>query len=126
MNFPADLRYTEDHEWIRVNGNIGTIGITEHAAGELGDVVYVDVTEDIGDVNKGDSLGTIEAVKTVADIFTPVSGKVVEINKSLNDNPEIVNKDPYNEGWMVKIELSNPAEVNELLDAEAYKKLIGE
>lgn len=126
MNFPADLFYTEDHEWIKVEGNIGTIGVTDHAQSELGDVVYIDIPGDISDVGKGDSIGTIEAVKTVADIFTPVSGKVVDVNRGLNDAPETVNKDPYGEGWIVKIELSNKAELDELMNVDAYKAIIGQ
>ena len=125
MNFPANLKYTEDHEWISVDGNIGTIGVTEHAQSELGDVVYVDISDDVTNVTKGDSFGTIEAVKTVSDIFAPVSGKVVEINKALNDNPAVVNSDPYGEGWMIKIELSNPGELDDLLDADAYTQIVG-
>jgi glycine cleavage system H protein len=126
MNFPENLKYTNDHEWIKVDGKIGTIGITEHAAGELGDVVYVDIPEDLGDIKSGDSFGTIEAVKTVADLFAPVAGKVIEVNRKLNDNPEVVNNDPYGEGWMMKLEISNPDELNSLLDVSAYKALIGE
>jgi glycine cleavage system H protein len=126
MNFPNDLKYTEDHEWLRVNGNIGTVGITDHAQGELGDVVFVDIDEGKLNVSAGEAFGTIEAVKTVADMLAPVSGKIVEINKSINDNPEIVNNDPYGEGWMVKIEMSDPSEVNKLMDVNAYKQLIGQ
>lgn len=126
MNFPEDLKYTQDHEWVRVEGNIGTIGVTDHAQGELGDVVYVDIASDLEEIKAGESFGTIEAVKTVSDIYAPVSGKVAEINSGLNDNPEIVNKDPYGEGWMIKIELSNLDELNELMDVNAYKELIGQ
>ena len=125
MNFPEELRYTDDHEWIKVEGNIATIGITEHAASELGDVVYVDIEVD-GDVSKGDTLGTIEAVKTVADLYSPVSGTITEINNSLNDNPEIVNDSPYEGGWMLKIEISDDSEINDLLDSNKYKDLIGQ
>ncbi len=124
MNFPAELKYTQDHEWVRVDGNIATVGISDHAQGELGDVVYVDIPDDITEVLAGQSFGTIEAVKTVADLFAPVSGKVVEVNRSLNDNPEIVNKDPYGEGWMIKIEMSNPAELDALMDVNAYKAML--
>ncbi|MCX7880020.1 MAG: glycine cleavage system protein GcvH [Ignavibacteria bacterium] len=126
MNFPDDLKYTKDHEWVRIVDNIATIGITDHAQSELGDIVYVDISQDIGEVNKGESIGTIEAVKTVADIFAPVSGKVVEVNTSINDKPEVINKDPYGDGWILKIEMSNPEELNELLSADDYKKLIGQ
>jgi len=125
MNFPEGLKYTDDHEWIKVEGNTATIGITEHAASELGDVVYLDIEAD-GDVSKGDTLGTIEAVKTVADLFSPVSGKVIEINESINDNPEVVNDSPYNDGWMLKIELSDSSELEELLDVDKYKDIIGQ
>ncbi len=126
MNFPENLKYTEDHEWVALDGNIATIGITDHAQSELGDIVYIDIDEDLGEVNKGDTIGTIEAVKTVSDMFAPVSGKVIEINPELNDAPEIINSDPYGKGWFLKIEISNPDEINDLLDANAYKKLIGQ
>jgi len=125
MNFPDDLKYTDDHEWIRVEGSIGTVGITDHAQGELGDVVYVDIDENVSDVKAGETFGTIEAVKTVADMLAPVSGKIVEINKAINDSPEIVNNDPYGAGWMVKIEMSDPSEIDNLMDVEAYKQMIG-
>lgn len=125
MNFPENLKYTTDHEWIRVEGNIGTIGVTDHAQGELGDVVYLDIADDLSSVAKGDTFGTIEAVKTVADLYSPVSGAVVEVNRGLNDNPETVNKDPYGDGWIIKVELSNPAELDELMDVGAYTALVG-
>jgi glycine cleavage system H protein len=125
MNFPENLKYTQNHEWVLVEGNIATVGITDHAQSELGDVVFVDISSSLTEVKKGEVFGTIEAVKTVADIYAPVSGKVVEINTSINDNPEVVNKDPYGAGWLIKIELSNPEELNDLLDANAYKQLIG-
>ena len=125
MNFPAELKYTSDHEWIRVEGNIGTIGVSDHAQGELGDVVYVDIADDITEIVAGESFGTIEAVKTVADLLAPVTGKVVEVNRSINDNPEVVNKDAYGEGWMIKVELTNPAELDALMDAETYKGTLG-
>ena len=126
MNFPADLKYTDDHEWIRVEGNIGTIGVSDHAQGELGDVVYVDIPDSSAVVSMGDTFGTIEAVKTVADMLAPVSGKIIEVNKALNDNPEVVNTDPYGDGWMVKMEISDPSELDKLMDVTAYKALIGE
>jgi glycine cleavage system H protein len=126
MNFPADLKYTDDHEWIRVEGNIGTVGVTDHAQGELGDVVYVDIPDDSAVVKMGETFGTIEAVKTVADMLAPVSGKIIEVNKGLNDNPEVVNTDPYGDGWMVKMEISDPSELAKLMDVNAYKTLIGE
>jgi glycine cleavage system H protein len=124
MNFPEDLKYTDDHEWVRVQGNIATIGVTDHAASELGDVVYVDIEMD-GAVSKGDTLGTIEAVKTVADLFSPISGTITEVNTGLNDNPEVVNSDAYGNGWIVKIELSDAGELDELMSASAYKESIG-
>ncbi len=126
MNFPADLKYTNDHEWVRVDGNLAVIGITDHAQGELGDIVYVDIPEDVAEIKSGDTFGTIEAVKTVADLLAPISGKIVEINTSLNDAPEVVNNDPYGDGWMVKVEMSNPSEVDSLMDVDAYKALIGQ
>lgn len=125
MTFPENLKYTSDHEWLEINGNIGTIGITDHAQSELGDVVYVDLATDLTEVNKGDSLGTIEAVKTVSDIFAPISGKIIEFNSALNDAPEIVNTEPYGGGWFVKIEISNPSEIDTLLNHADYKALIG-
>ena len=124
MNFPAELKYTKDHEWIRIEGNIGTVGVTDHAQGELGDVVYLDFS-DVSTVNSGDSFGTVEAVKTVADLYAPVSGNIVEFNKGLNDAPEQVNQDCYGAGWLMKIELSNPSELDSLMDAETYKALVG-
>lgn len=126
MFFPEDLKYTKDHEWIRVEGNIGTIGITDHAQSELGDVVFVDIPSDLSEITSGKAFGTIEAVKTVADIYAPISGKVIEINSAVNDNPEVVNKDPYGEGWLIKVEITNPDELNSLLDVDAYKQLIGQ
>ena len=126
MNFPEDLRYTNDHEWVRIEGNIGTIGVTFHAQGELGDVVYVDIDEDLEELRSGETFGTIEAVKTVADLMAPISGKVKEINTAINDAPEVVNNDPYGDGWMIKIELSNPSEADNLMDVNAYKEMIGQ
>jgi glycine cleavage system H protein len=124
MNIPEGLKYTKDHEWIKVDGNVGTIGITDYAQGELGDIVYIDIENDQDEVSEGDSIGTIEAVKTVADMNAPVSGKVIEVNEGLNDAPETVNSDPYGDGWIVKMELSDPAEVEKLMDAETYKGTI--
>ncbi len=124
MNIPENLHYTHDHEWLKVDGNIGLIGVTDYAQGELGDIVYLDIPEDISEIKKGESCGTIEAVKTVSEILAPVSGKVIEVNRKLNDSPEIINKDPYNEGWILKIEISNPAEINELLDPAGYAGII--
>ncbi len=126
MNFPENLKYSDDHEWLFVEDNIGTIGITEYAQSELGDIVFVDIDPDLAEINKGETLGTIEAVKTVSDLLSPCSGKVIEINTALADAPEDVNTDPYGNGWMIKIEMSDMSEVENLLDAEAYKKLIGQ
>lgn len=125
MNFPAELKYSKEHEWVKVEGNTGTIGITDFAQKELGDIVYVDINTIGETVAKDAVFGTVEAVKTVSDLFMPVSGKVLEQNTALNDNPESVNKDPYNSGWMVKIEFTNTAELDGLMDVEAYKKHIG-
>jgi glycine cleavage system H protein len=125
MVFPQDLKYTKDHEWIRVEGNIGTVGITDHAQSELGDIVYIDIPNPNATLKKGDSFGTIEAVKTVAELYSPVSGKLIEVNNSLNNAPETVNNDPYGEGWIVKIELSDLSELNYLMDSEAYQKHLG-
>lgn len=126
MNIPENLKYTKEHEWVRVDGNIGTIGVTDYAQGELGDVVFVDIDPNLSEAKKGESVGTIEAVKTVSDMYAPFSGKVVEVNANLANNPEIINSDPYGEGWMLKIEISDPSELNDLLDAAAYKALIGQ
>lgn len=125
MNFPADLKYTKDHEWIKVNGSEATIGITDFAQHELGDIVYIDVNTLGETVEQEAVFGTIEAVKTVSDLFMPVSGEVLEVNKDIDSAPESVNTDPYGKGWLIKIKLSNPADVNALLSADDYKKLIG-
>lgn len=125
MNIPQDLKYTKDHEWIKIEGTTATIGITDFAQNELGDIVYVDITSVGQDVNQHDVFGTVEAVKTVSDLYMPISGKVTEFNKSLESGPEKVNRDPYGEGWMVKIAISNASEVNDLLSADQYKELIG-
>ncbi len=125
MNIPAELKYTKDHEWIKIEGNIATIGITDFAQGELGDIVYVDISSVGQQINQHDVFGTVEAVKTVSDLFMPVSGKVKEFNKALEAAPEKVNSDPYGEGWMVKVEISNTAEAEGLLSATAYQELIG-
>lgn len=126
MNFPENLKYTPDHEWIKVDGNVGTIGITDYAQGELGDVVYMDIAPDITELTKGNSFGTIEAVKTVSDMYAPVSGKVVELNSKLADEPQLVNSDPYGEGWIIKVELTDTSQLNDLLDVAAYKAQIGQ
>ncbi len=126
MSIPNNLKYTKEHEWVLVEGNIGTIGVTDYAQGELGDVVFVDIDPSLSNIKKGDSVGTIEAVKTVSDIFAPFSGKVIEINEALKDNPESVNSDPYGSGWMLKVEISDSTELNDLLDAPSYQALIGQ
>lgn len=125
MQFPDNLKYTKDHEWIKVEGQIATIGITDFAQGELGDIVYVDITTLGQELNQHQVFGTVEAVKTVSDLFMPVSGKVIEKNTALDSSPEKVNTDPYGEGWMIKIEVKNPDELNSLLSAGQYKELIG-
>ncbi len=125
MNFPAELKYSKDHEWISVQGNEALVGITEFAQGELGDIVFVDINTLGQSVKQFELFGSVEAVKTVSDLFLPVSGKIIEINKELNANPELVNSDPYQQGWMVKIALENLADLDKLMSAEEYKKLIG-
>ena len=125
MNLPGNLHYTKDHEWLSVDGDTATIGITDHAQRELGDIVYVDVDTVDKDVAQHDVFGTVEAVKTVSDLFSPVSGTVLEVNLKLADAPETVNSDPYGDGWIIKLRLSNPAEVGDLLTAEAYGELVG-
>ncbi len=125
MTFPENLKYTKDHEWIKTEGDMGTVGITEYAQGELGDVVFVELPAVGKMLKQHDSFGTIEAVKAVSDLYAPISGSITEINKELEKTPETVNKDPYSAGWMVRIKLSNPSEVAGLLDAAAYKALIG-
>ena len=125
MSIPAELKYTKDHGWVKIEGNIAVVGITDHAQGELGDIVYVDV-DTVGDeVEAGAVFGSVEAVKTVADLFLPVSGVVSELNEALEDEPELVNTDPYGKGWIVKVEISGDADLSELLTAEQYQELIG-
>lgn len=125
MNIPADLRYTKDHEWVRIEGNTAIIGITDFAQGELGDIVFVDIGTEGQDVAREAVFGTVEAVKTVSDLFMPVSGKVVELNPGLADDPAAVNTDPYGKGWMVKVEMSAPGEAADLLTSDQYKALVG-
>lgn len=126
MNFPADLRYTAEHEWIKlVDGNVALVGITDYAQDQLGDVVFVEVNSVDQDLAANEVFGSVEAVKTVSDLFLPVAGKVVEVNESLNDNPDKVNTDPYGDGWIIKLELANPADLDGLMDATAYEKLVG-
>jgi glycine cleavage system H protein len=124
MNFPANLRYTKDHEWVSLEGNIATVGITDFAQGELGDIVYVDINTVGQDVDAEAVFGTVEAVKTVSDLFLPIAGKILEINPALEKEPELVNSDPYGNGWMVKVEVANIADVEALMDADAYKSLV--
>lgn len=126
MNIPQDLKYTKDHEWISVEGNQATIGITDFAQKELGDIVYVEIETEGDELNMGDVFGTVEAVKTVSDLFMPVSGKVIEINESLESEPEIVNSDPYEEGWMIKVEISDEAGLDNALSADEYAGLISD
>lgn len=125
MNIPANLKYSKDHEWIRVEESCAYVGITDFAQSQLGDIVFVDVTTVGETLPQGEVFGTIEAVKTVSDAFLPVGGEILEFNTSLNDSPELVNSDPYGAGWMIKIRMTDPAELDVLLDAEAYAKLIG-
>ncbi len=125
MNFPPELKYTKDHEWVRVTGDTAIVGITDFAQGELGDIVYVDI-DTIGEtVEKEKVFGTVEAVKTVSDLFMPVSGEILELNSQLEGQPEMVNKDPYGEGWMVKIKITDPSQVAGLLTADQYRELVG-
>lgn len=124
MQIPSDLKYTRDHEWIRVEGNQGVVGITDYAQKELGDIVFIEIETQGEKLKKEDVFGTIEAVKTVSDMFMPVSGTVLEINPKLESSPDIVNKDPFGEGWMIKVTIDDPSELDSLLDAEGYKNLI--
>ncbi|HTM99817.1 MAG TPA: glycine cleavage system protein GcvH [Pedobacter sp.] len=125
MNFPSELKYTKDHEWVKVAGNEATIGITDFAQRELGDIVYIDINSVGTEVAKEEVFGTVEAVKTVSDLFMPVTATVSAVNDALNNNPELVNTDPYGDGWMVKVTLSDSSEVDSLLSADEYKALIG-
>ena len=126
MNIPADLKYTNDHEWVKIDGDIATIGITDFAQGELGDIVYVEI-ETVGEeIDNGEVFGTVEAVKTVSDLFMPVSGEVIEFNEKLEGEPELVNSDVYGDGWMIKIKMKDPSEASALLDDAAYKEVIGQ
>jgi glycine cleavage system H protein len=125
MNIPAELKYTKDHEWVKVDGDVATIGITDFAQSELGDIVYVEVETEGETLNAEEVFGTVEAVKTVSDLFMPISGEVVEFNTELEANPESVNSDPYGAGWMIKVKVSDSSELDGLLSAEAYQALIG-
>ena len=125
MNYPDNVRYTKDHEWIRLEGNEAVIGITDFAQHELGDIVYVEI-ETVGqEMNAGDVFGTVEAVKTVSDLYLPVNGTITEVNPTLNNNPELVNSDPYGEGWMIRMRVADPSVLEELMSAEAYQQLVG-
>jgi glycine cleavage system H protein len=126
MNLPENLKYTNDHEWISIDGDIATVGITDFAQGELGDIVYVEVETEGEDLDAGETFGTVEAVKTVSDLFMPVKGTIVEINEELEDAPEMVNEDPYGKGWMIKIKIADDADTDSLLDMAAYQEVIGE
>jgi glycine cleavage system H protein len=125
MNFPAELKYTKDHEWLRVEGEEAVIGITEFAQSELGDIVFIDIDTIDEDVEKDDIFGSVEAVKTVSDLFMPLTAKVLSMNSQLDASPELVNSDPYGEGWMIRVKLNNPADIESLLSAEEYKELVG-
>lgn len=125
MNIPADLKYTKDHEWLRIDGDTAVVGITDFAQGELGDIVFVDIGTEGQALDREAVFGTVEAVKTVSDLFMPVSGTVTEVNPGLGDDPASVNKDPYGAGWMVRLKLSDPSQVNDLLSADQYRALVG-
>lgn len=125
MNIPDNLKYTADHEWIKIEGDTAIVGITDFAQGELGDIVYVEIESEGETIEKGELFGTIEAVKTVSDLFMPISGEVMVFNEDLEDEPEVVNSDPYESGWMIKIKIDDAAQIDDLLNAEAYKELIG-
>lgn len=125
MNFPDNLKYTKEHEWIKVEGDTAVIGITEFACSELGDIVFIEIETEGEALGQGDTFGTVEAVKTVSDLFMPVSGEVTEINSALEDTPETVNKDPYGEGWLIKIKIEDSSEIESLMSAEDYKEMVG-
>lgn len=125
MNIPSNLKYSADHEWVRVEGEVAYVGITDFAQSQLGDIVFIDVATEGETLEQNEVFGSIEAVKTVSDAFLPVSCEILEFNEALNDAPETVNKDPYNEGWIIKVKLTNPSELNSLMTAEAYKALVG-
>ncbi|PQB05144.1 glycine cleavage system protein GcvH [Aureitalea marina] len=125
MNIPSDLKYTKDHEWVRVEGDVATIGITDFAQGELGDIVYVEVETLDETLDKDEVFGTVEAVKTVSDLFLPLSGEIIEFNEALEDEPEMVNTDPYGAGWMIKVRISDDSELDQLMSDASYKELVG-
>ncbi len=124
MNFPAELKYTKDHEWVRVEGDTAIVGITEFAQSELGDIVFVEIETEGEELEREEVFGSVEAVKTVSDLFMPLSGEVTEFNTAIEESPEVVNKDPYGEGWMIKIKMSNPSELDDLLSADAYRDTV--
>ena len=124
MSIPADLKYTQDHEWVRVEGDVAVVGVTDFAQGELGDVVFVEIETEGETLDKGETFGTVEAVKTVSDLFMPVGGEVTKFNEDLADDPELVNKDPYGKGWMIKVNIADVSELDDLMDADAYKAMI--
>ena len=126
MNVPDNLKYSNDHEWVSVDGNIAKLGITDYAQGELGDIVFIDIDFELSEITKGEPFGTIEAVKTVSDLIGPFSGKVTELNSIIIESPELINTDPYGEGWMLKVEITDPSEIDALLDSAAYKELLGQ
>ena len=125
MSFPTNLKYSRDHEWVSIEGDVATIGITSFAQGELGDIVYVDVETEGETLGQDEVFGTVEAVKTVSDLMMPVSGEIIEFNTALEGNPELINSDPFGEGWIIKVKVENTDELNNLLDADAYKELVG-
>ena len=125
MNTPSELKYTKDHEWIKVEGDTATIGITDYAQGELGDIVFVDVDTVDEDLNEGDVFGSVEAVKTVSDLYLPVAGTVIEVNADLEDQPELLNTDPYGKGWIIKLKIADSADLSTLLSAEQYQEVVG-
>ena len=125
MNVPSDLRFTADHEWVKIDGDIATVGIRDFAQGELGDIVFVEVETEGEELEAEEVFGTIEAVKTVSDLFLPLAGKVIEFNEALNDDPALINSDPFGDGWVIKLKMSNVADLESLMDAEAYKNAIG-
>ena len=126
MAVPSELKYSKEHEWVKIEGNTVTIGITEYAQGELGDIVFVELPEVDDEINEGDTFGSVESVKTVSELYAPVSGKVIEANEALEDSPEFVNESPFDKAWMVKVELSDHSQLDELLSAEQYSEMIGE
>lgn len=126
MNFPEDLKYTAEHEWVRIDGDVATVGITDYAQDQLGDIVFVELPEETEAVEKGDTFGVVESTKSVSDLFVPLSGQVTETNDPLLDSPEIVNEDPYGEGWMIRIRFQDAAELKDLMDAKSYQKMVEE